>query len=349
VPEVHNLVSNLKKLIEDSSKILVTSHIAPDPDAVSSALLVGRTLSENYPNKEITTALEEEPLTDLRFLAGYDTLTFKNIKQLINDTNPDLLIVVDANTYNRISRSEAEEIRDYAQKHKGALKTVIIDHHEPDGREDVDLFINNKRPASAEEVYVICFELLKLKKPHGFAETTLLGIVSDTQRHKFDHPGYRETYRIVADLLDAGASIEKLESRLDRYTEAELKVICHLAANIVDSAMGYTYTFISDDFAKQWQDKNLPTADLRNGVEFFTDRIIRNFENNDWGFVIYPDSLSGKNYWGVSFRSISGAKDVSAIARKLSGGGHKPAAGAKIKAQNTAQAIEKVKEAISQS
>jgi phosphoesterase RecJ-like protein len=336
----------LKQLIEKSDKILITSHIAPDPDAVSSALLLGRTLKQNYPGKKINIALEEKPLTDLSFLAGYNEIELGNVWQKLNDLNPDLFIVVDANTYNRVSRSEAEQIRQYATERKTTLKTAVIDHHELDGKDDTDIFINTKRPACAEEIYALCFEQMDLKKPDGYAETALLGIISDTQRHKFDHPGYRETYRITADLLDAGASIEKLETRLEHYTKYELEVINHLAGNIVDSGEGYTYTFVSDELCKSWKELNKPLADLKNGVEFFVSRIIRNFENNHWGFVVYPDYVAGDSCWGVSFRAVSGVKDVSALARQLGGGGHKPAAGAKVQAQGVGQVLQKVKAAI---
>jgi phosphoesterase RecJ-like protein len=346
VPEIQNAADNLKVLINKSSRIVVTSHIAPDPDAASSTLLLGRTLKENFPGKKVAMVLEEEPLTDISFLVGYNELEFANLWQKIQTLSPDLLIIVDANTYNRVSRNESEQIRQYAVLHKDMLKTAIIDHHELDGKDNSTVFINNKRPACAEEIYALCFEQLNFKQPNGCAETTLLGIISDTQRHKFDHPGYRETYRITAELLDAGASIEKLESRLEHYTKYELEVINHLAGNIVSSGAGYTYTFVNDNFAKEWQKAEKPLTDLKNGVEFFVGHIIRNFENNQWGFVVYPDYVAGDDCWGVSFRSLSGIKDVSALARQLGGGGHKPAAGAKVQAGSVNEVIQKVKSAI---
>lgn len=335
-----------KSLIDDARRILITSHISPDPDAVCSVLLLGRALKENFQDKEIVMVMEEEPLSDLSFLRGYDLLKFAPLNQTLINLEPDLFVIVDANSYGRVARTEGEEVRSFVAKRKEKLTTVIIDHHELEGREDVDIFINNKRPASAEEVYALCFEQLRLKKPEGYAEAALLGIVSDTQRHRFDHPGYRETYRIVGDLQDAGASVEKLETRLEHYNKNELKVISHLAASIT-SHDGYTYSFISDEFLNDWQMKNRPVADLKNATELFVNTFIRSFEGNNWGFIVYPELEAGPGWWGVSFRAISGVKDVASIANKLGGGGHKPAAGAKIEAKNVEDAIQKVQEAIS--
>ena len=341
-------INKFAQLIEESQRILITSHISPDPDAVSSVLLLGSTLKQNYPDKQVTMVMEEEPLSDLSFLRGYNLLKFAPLDQTIKDIDPDLFIIVDANSYGRVARNKAEQIRSYITKRRGEIKTAIIDHHELDGREDTDVFINNKRPATAEEIYTLCFEQMQLEKPEGYAETTLLGIMSDTQRHRFDHPGHRETYRIVSDLLDAGASIEKLESKLEHYNKNELEVIAHLAANITSQG-GYTYSFIADEFMKDWQAQNKPITDLKNASELFVNIFIRSFEGNSWGFIIYPELIAGPQWWGVSFRSVSGGRDVAKLANKLGGGGHKPAAGAKIEAGNVIEAIEKVVQTISSS
>lgn len=340
-------IIKFSSLLETAKRILITSHISPDPDAVSSVLLLGRALKENFHDKEIVMVMEEQPLNDLSFLHGYDLIKFAPLSETFIDVEPDLFVILDANNYERIAREEGQQIRSLVAKRKEKLTTIIIDHHELEGREDVDIFINNKRPACAEEVYTLCFEQLCLEKPEGYAETALLGIISDTQRIRFDHPGYRETYRIVSDLQDAGASVEKLEARLEHHNKNELEVISHLAANIT-SHDGYTYSFISDELLNDWQAKSKPVADLKNATELFVNTFIRSFEGNNWGFIIYPELVAGPGWWGVSFRALSGGKDVASIANKLGGGGHKPAAGAKIEAKSVEDAIKKVKQAIAE-
>lgn len=333
------------KQIETAERILVTSHISPDPDALTSVLLLGRTLKVNYPDKQVFMVLEEKPGENLNFLAGYEEVEFQPVLKALSEHKPDLLIILDANNYKRISRNDSQAVKELIESNR--IKTAIIDHHEIDDRDKTDVFINTKRPAAVEEVYVVCFEQLKLKKPGDYAETTLLGILSDTQRHRFDHPGYRETYRIVSEMLDKGASIEKLEARLSHYNKDELLAISHLAKNISSSKDGYSYSYIDDNFYNEWLNAKKNSNDLKKGVELFTNTFIKNFERNNWGFVVYPDAAAGSGCWGVSLRSVSGTIDVSAIARALGGGGHKPAAGAKIKASNIVDALNIVQKAIS--
>ncbi len=337
-------MQELKELIESSKNILITSHISPDPDAVSSTLLLGRTLKHNYPDKQVEMVLEESPSKDLGFLTDYQEIKFLSLLEFIENFQPDLFIILDGNSFKRVSRVNGNEIKDLLSKI--SCKTVIIDHHEEADRDTAEIFINNKRPATAEEVYVVCFEQLMLTKPEDSAEVTLLGIVSDTQRHRFDHPGYRETYRIVSDLLDEGASIEKLEVKLEHFTKKQMEVLSELIKNIIDSGEGYTYSYVSDEFKHEYMKVNKTTQYIKDACDEFINRYVRAFEDNQWGFVVYPELVNGVEKYSVSMRSVVGVKDVSEIARKLGGGGHKPAAGAKLQANSVEEALKIVKAAL---
>src|SRR5437016_13425589 len=101
-------VSRFGKLLREAEKILITSHISPDPDAISSVLLLGRTLMENFPTKHVLMSLEEKPSRDLSFLAGYSQIVFKPVVETLGSFIPDLLAVVDANNYARISRNDSD-------------------------------------------------------------------------------------------------------------------------------------------------------------------------------------------------------------------------------------------------
>jgi phosphoesterase RecJ-like protein len=175
----------------------------------------------------------------------------------------------------------------------------------------------------------------------------LLGIISDTARHKFDNPLHRETYRIVSDLLDAGASIEQLEAKTERFSKDQIKVLAQLLDNI-EGNDGFTFSFISDKFADEWIKGKKSIDDFKNGCEEFTAKYLRGYEQNLWGFIVYQELIAGSGIYSVSLRSVSGVKDVSKIAHILGGGGHKPAAGAKFEAASVEEAISKVKQAIQQ-
>ena len=337
-----NEVEEFKQLLVSSKKILVTSHISPDPDAVCSVLLLGTTLKKNFPNKNIEIVLEEHPAKALDFLDGYQQIKFQLLQSFFSTFQPELLIIADANTYDRVSRKDGAIIRNAAKM--GSFKTVAIDHHQGVGRDEFAVFINNNCPATAEEVYHLLFAGLKLDKPAGDAEATMLGIISDSNRFKYADPSYRQTFSLVSDLISAGVSIEKLENRLERYSKGQLQAFSALIANIVDSGSGYTYSFVDET-----QHKSVADDDFKLAADIFTDQFLRNFEKNDWGFIVYPELASGANIYGASFRSLNGSPDVSELAAKLGGGGHKSAAGAKFEATSIEDALKKVEDIISDS
>jgi phosphoesterase RecJ-like protein len=335
--------NKLKQLIETSERILITSHISPDPDAISSTLLLGQTLKENFADKRIDVVLEEEPL-GLDSVPGYDIISFGDLVDKVKRLNPDLVFIVDANNYGRVSRSAGDEIRAYLRE-TGA-KTVIIDHHEPAGREDSDIYINQGSPAAAQDVYEVCFDKLKLRKPADFAQLAMLGLYSDSGGFAYRNQRHSDTLKLADELISSGADIEKIINLTNQYTEDDMRVFAELARNISHQD-DYSYSYIGDEFVDEWIAGGKSGAQLHKGTEGFVNNFIRNIDGRLWGFIVYRNVLQGDNVYSASFRSTADAKDVSLLAAALGGGGHKPAAGAKFEAKSVEQAVEKIKHIIS--
>ncbi len=330
-------------LIKDADNILVTSHISPDVDAVCSALLVFNALKFNFPDKTVNLVLEELPNQDLSFLKSYDQIKYQNLADFITKESPKLLIITDAAKLSRCSRNDGDRAKQLVGE-KG-IKTAVIDHHEPNDKDQTDVYINNGYPAAAQEVYHILFDKLGLNKPEGYADTTLLGILSDTMRFKYANPKHRETFALVSDLIDAGANIEGLESRIEAYTANQLSVLGHMISNFEQSS-GYNYSYINDEFAQEWRSSDKGLDDYANGIDLFKNQFVRYIAPNSWGFVVTPELLPNERNYSVSLRSLGDEKDVSTIAGRLGGGGHKPAAAAKFHADSIEDALSKVIDAV---
>ena len=330
---------SLKQLIDSSAKILVTSHISPDIDAVSSSLLVANSLRENYSDKIIDLVLEELPNQELEFLEGYSTIKNKNLASFVESEAPNLIIIVDASKFSRSSRNEGEKLAQLV-KERG-IKVAIIDHHESADKDDSDVYINDSYPAASQQVYHTLFDKLNLKKPAGYGEATLLGLLSDTLRFKYKNAKHRETFALVNDLIDVGIDIEYLENKLETYSKDQLEVIAHLITNL-QTGNGYNYSFISDSFADQWQQSGKDPSGLKGGAAIFVNQFIRNIEPNNWGFLVSREVIPSELNYSVSFRAEGGSKAVSELAKLLGGGGHEAAAGAKFHAVSILDAVDKV-------
>ena len=327
-----------KTLIEASSRILITSHISPDPDAVCSVLLLGSTLALNYPSKEVTVSLEEEP-ENLSYLSGYEQIKFQPLADAVESYEPELLIITDASSLQRCTRADVKVLKNgLAQQ---AVKTAAIDHHQPDGADKFDIYLNELSIAVTQDIYTLCFDLLGLKRPEGYGFTAMTGIYSDSGGFVYANSDPEKTFKIVGELLKDGVSLEKVKNQLQQYSDKQMAVIGELASNI-SHGQDYTFSFISDDFYTKWPKDNSSARSLHVACKIFVDNYIRNIEGYNWGFIVYRDSLLGERGYSVSLRSVAGVKDVSQIAKKLEGGGHIPAAGGKVKADSVDEAVQKV-------
>jgi phosphoesterase RecJ-like protein len=301
------------------------------------------TLQTNYPDKQILPILEEEP-AKLDFIAGYDTIKFQPLADALAEFKPDVFISLDGNNYERFSRHDGDKIRQYLSSNN--TKTVIIDHHEPDGKDITDVYINQNWPACVADVYDVCFERLHLNMPPQAAETTMLGLYADSGGFAYLKDGtHRRIFELIPKLLDLGANVEAVKNQLNQYDSDDVMVLSALFANTTGE-QDYTYSFLTDQFVDEWLARGKTYAELQIGTNAFLNEYIRNIDGRQWGFMVYKNKLQGDNMYSVSFRSVGGVKDVAELAVKLGGGGHKPAAGAKFEAASLDVALAKAKQTI---
>jgi phosphoesterase RecJ-like protein len=332
-------MNELKELFEKSDNILITSHLGPDPDALCSSVLLYKTLQINYPDKKIAVCLEET-ITKLEFIDGYKEVSFEPLAAAISRNKPEMLVILDANNLDRCSR-KPEEVRQALS----ALETkiAVVDHHEPEGKEDnTQVFINQKSPACVQDIYQLCFEDMSLKKPDGYAQTTMFGLYADTGGFIYDNPQYQKTFSLVSKLIDDGASIEFVKNTLEQYSAAEIEATGRFFKNL-SSHGPFNYSYLDDEFVdyKGWNPE-----DIKGGGRIFINDFSRNIDGRQAGFCVYRDLLAEGRIYSVSFRAVGGGIDVAKIAAKLGGGGHKASAGTKIKANSVQEAVDAVKSAI---
>jgi phosphoesterase RecJ-like protein len=341
--DISQQIDQLKSLIAESGKILITSHISPDPDSICSTLLVGLTLEANYPDKHIIIHAEEKP-EGLDFLPSYQKIKFQPLLSAVDDA--DLIVIVDAMNFARCSRKDSEEVSVVVKERN--IPLAILDHHQPVGIEDNRVYINQDYPAAVEEVYEVCFKHLKLEKPNGWAEITMTGLYSDTAGFTFLRDNFQDTLDLLSELLKSGQDMELTKNKLNQYTVEDMETLDAVLKN-VKTEDGYTYSYLNDEYIDAWIKSGKTLPSLHIGLDIFTQHFVRNIAGNKWGFIVYKYPLLGKDFYSVSLRAVNGSKDVSIIARKMDGGGHKGAAGAKIQAQNVHEALNKVKEVIADS
>jgi phosphoesterase RecJ-like protein len=152
------------------------------------------------------------------------------------------------------------------------------------------------------------------------ASALYVGIITDTGKFMYDNTNAR-THRIAAELIEAGVVVDDTYRRLYEHVPIEkIRLVAraldgiqrHCRGRLVLASIG------AEDYAATGAGEEM--------TEGIIDHL-RSVEGTQIAALIRDLGDRGRAARKVSLRSSSGAVDVSAIARKHGGGGHKRAAG----------------------
>jgi phosphoesterase RecJ-like protein len=321
----------LKKLIQKSSNILILTHKGPDFDGFASGLILKKYINVLYPKKIVSFKTRHYPTQKISFMHEIA------ISQVINLGDEDLIIIVDANSWDMCITKD-----DTINLTKAPI--AIIDHHDTKAMESV-VTVNENLSSATEQVlrFAMATGGKKFEVTEGISFLGQVGMIYDTGRFLYDNTK-PETYELMAKLrriyhLDL-EDFEYKNTKFPMETLLPLKIYIH---NIhIQGDMAYTYITKQDI-----QVNGISKMGLNTAQEFVRDKILRYIQGVHWGFVVkpYPDN---ENEWRISFRSTKGYQEVAKIAETLGGGGHQYAAASKIQALDGDEATKKVLEVISQ-
>lgn len=342
---VKNDTTALHQLVQDSNKIIIFSHIRPDPDAVASAVFLNNLFKYNFPDKEILANIEGEINEKMSVLPNVNDIQNKNSFELVSKFRPNLIVMLDACNFNRISGKEGVRLKEFVKEND--IKLVILDHHGEAEADESQVYLNYNTASTAELLYKIFVEELGYKPFTDLPNTVMVGLLSDTGGFKYKLANPKETMRIASIMMEQGSENEKILDLLTSLTENEMKVFTEMANNFV-CGDEYNYTTISEEFLNK-HNGVVTSADIYEGYHQFMDSRLRSTGKANWGFVIFkdmgkPDKTSdGKYTYKGSFRS-TGNVDTRPLAAKMSGGGAgiKNATGFEVLAKNDKEALNEV-------
>jgi bifunctional oligoribonuclease and PAP phosphatase NrnA len=293
-----------------ANRVLVATHENPDGDAIgstSAAALALRGLG-----KQVRTYLHEDSSIphEVSFL---DT---DGLERRIDPASLAgwTLLAVDCGNERRLGP-------EHRQLREAAAQVIDIDHHHDNSRfGDVNLVIGSA--SSTAQILASVFDGLGVELTPQIAEALYVGLVTDTGRFQYRTTS-PDALRLGARLLEAGADVHKVFERVFESMQfGKLLLLGRVITNTVSYQDGRVLI------------SHVTRDDLRlaGGDEATTEGLIDNLravEGVEVAGLIreqlpLPDGTITANR--VSLRS-RGAIDVSQVARKAAGGGHKQAAG----------------------
>ncbi len=302
-------------LLRAGQRILISSHINPDGDAIGSALALARALRQQ--GKEVTVALQDTPPTMYRFLPDIERVQRPPIERSF-----DLVCVVDCENPGRVGRELEPLVRT-------ANPLLVIDHHlSNQGFGTVE--IRDPLAAATGEIIALLLEFADWPVDPAIAQQLMTAIIIDTGSFRYSNVTPR-TLRVAADLLERGAHISEIIRYLyEDLPLSALKLLGIALRNLQITEDGkVVYSWLSQkDFSEAQA-----TEDDTEGIA----RHLLTVANSEIA-LLFRETPSGTIR--VSLRSREGV-DVNRIARTFGGGGHSQASGCTLKVP-LESAVEKV-------
>lgn len=306
-----NPPKDLIDIFIEKEKFLILSHLTPDGDAFGSSLALKFLLEQFNKKADIYTEL---PLpAQYRFLPGIENI--KNIN-LLSVEDFDVLVLLDCNNPSRVSYDR--EIIEKIKKFSGVR--VVIDHHiEDDGFQDFKgiKWIESEKAATAVMIYYL-FKTTGGRITREIATNLYTGIIVDTGNFQFDNTD-NEVLFIASELVRAGANPSYIYQQcFESWSTERFKLFIRML-NSVEIIPPLALACINK---KDFEDTSTTEHDTERFVEFL--RILKNVNIT----ALFREME--KDFFKVSLRS-KGDFDVSVVAREFGGGGHKNAAGYRIR------------------
>lgn len=294
----NSTLETIKKCVEEHETFLVTSHINPDGDAVSSVLVMMHLLSQL--GKKYRAVIDDSIPRKFDYLSGVTSI--ESYASLRESDDFDCVIAVDASSPDRLGRVNTR-ITDGS--------TVInIDHHASNSLFGTCNFIDPGASSTAELAYTV-FSRWPFRVTPEIATIVYSGVMCDTGRFLFPNTT-AEALDLCSQMVGKGAVPSDIAGNL--YNRNSRNTIHALAAALS------TLEFFYDGTVACIHLRNMQEDDI--DTEGFVDHLLSIEGTEVQLFMIER----GEDEYRISMRSKSNI-DVNEVARHFGGGGHIRAAG----------------------
>jgi bifunctional oligoribonuclease and PAP phosphatase NrnA len=291
--------------IRGRERFLLTTHENPDGDALGS-LLAAKLALDQLGKDAVMVLYGDAPLP-----GEYQFMPLAELRRRWpDDVSERALVALDCANESRIADPDV----------LGRVPfTINIDHHHDNTRfGDVDLVVADA--SSTSEIVRDLFDELGVELAPEIAEPLYIALVTDTGRFQYANTTPK-ALRLAADLVEAGANVHRIfQGVYESVQFAKLKLLARALdrAQVYEGGRIVVSYLLRTDFAEV------------GAAEPYSEGIIdylRAVEGADMAVLIRePPRMDGPTR-RVSLRASIDELDVSAIARKSGGGGHRQAAG----------------------
>ena len=293
--------------LQAGEKFLLTTHENPDGDALGSLVAMNLTLRALGKDTVMFLSEEEFPLP-----YEYKDLPLGDVSQsLPDDAEGRTIVFLDCGNLDRMPVS-------FFGREDAHI--VNIDHHHDNTRFGTANLVVDGASCTAEIIWDLLPDLgVELTLP--IAEALYVGLVTDTGKFQYENTT-PVSHRMAASLLECGVDVHQIFRRLyENVPFAKLELLARVLSRVERYDGGrLTLSYI---LRKDYEE----TGGDENYSEGIVDHI-RALEGTCVAALVREQLKEGREgVMKVSLRASADEVDVSVIARKEGGGGHRQAAG----------------------
>ena len=294
-----DIYKKIYKEIKDHDTIVIARHIGPDPDAVASQIALRDSIRLTFPNKKV-------------YAVGISVARFKYLGTLdrIDDSllEDPLLIMVDLPDTSRLDGVTVEKYQ----------KIIKIDHHPFEEAISPFDFVDVTASSTSEMIYHL-IKNTRLKMNENIGASLYAGMVSDNDRFLLSTTT-SDTLLIASKLLEEFKfDLREVYNNLYERPLHEVKLQSFITLNMTLTENNLAYIKMSNDIIKEHGFDANSASNMINNFNFIK-------EINAWVFIVYDEKTE---LFKVNIRSRGPI--INEVAAKFNGGGHKLAAGARLK------------------
>lgn len=331
-------LADIAAILRPARRVVVLTHVKPDGDAVGSTIGLVRALNQpgewTSPTRAQAWYFGPTPpwLADVALDTPYRLFGPQgDPREASMDQEPDAIAVLDTGSW-----AQLEQAHEWLAARRD--RVVNIDHHvQGDAEVAAKRHIDTAAAAVCQPVAELCRLLLGRNSlrdlPPLVAEALYLGIATDTGWYRHSNVS-RAVLQTAGELLEAGADHIRLYQAVEqRETASRLKLLSRALATLElhDAARIATLCVTRRDMQEVGAQPGESGGFVDYGQSIPTVQVTALFSEAS------PEEY-GQDGKGpitkISLRSKAGplGVDVNAVAKKLGGGGHVRAAGARLNA-----------------
>jgi len=208
-------IHKITELIDNRNAklIVLLCHINADPDAICAAFAMAQLLQRLRPNLNVETAAAQGPSRLSKFLLR--SLPAKLTTQPSIE-HVEVIVLLDTNTVQQLG-----EWSERVKASKAAL--IVIDHHasHPETERMATLIVADEKASSTCEIVYRLYKEAEVALNQTEAKALFLGIAFDTRHFVL---ASSTTFKVIADLIDAGVKAEETLSLLSLPMEPSERI-----------------------------------------------------------------------------------------------------------------------------